>query len=114
MPASSADFVMLSSRSSPFGSDRHCRARAGVTPKLVADPAGTDVALDERLVPGLLEMTAVRAGERAIFDQLHFRDRVPHPEAAFGSRDDRARPVAAWRRLGSARGNGHQTERDGD
>ena len=62
--------------------------------KFVADAAGANILPNKRLVAGLLEMPAVRAGKRAIFDQLHLCGRVPHPEPALGRRGDGARPVA--------------------
>src|SRR4051812_19367790 len=83
-----------------------------VVAELVADPAGAQIGLDERLIAGLLEMAAMGAGERAIFDELHRRRGIAHAEAALRRRDDIAGPVARRGRRPPCRsGDGRDGER---
>ena len=56
MPAPSAVFVTLSSLSSAFGSERHCRARAGVTQHLQV-PVRALLALSPGALLGLRRST---------------------------------------------------------
>src|SRR6185437_5424594 len=56
-----------------------------------------------------VEILAIGAGERGIFDELHRRVRVAHAEAAFGRLAHHLRPVAVGRRDlldGGVRGHG--------
>src|SRR5205085_3030872 len=73
--------------------------------KLVADAAGPHIFVDQRLVTGLLEMPAVRARKRAIFDELHRRRGIAHAKAVVRCRRNGPAPVhlCRFRRRGGGR-----------
>jgi hypothetical protein len=67
--------------------------------KLPADLAGLHIFVDQDGYAFFVELAAVRAGERSIFDQLHLGVRIAHEEAARVGRVDHLAPVAALGRL---------------
>ena len=60
---------------------------ADIVTKFPADLTGLHIGVDQRVHCGLVKFPAMRAGQRAIFDQLHLRVRVPHEESAFRRRE---------------------------
>src|SRR5206468_10946763 len=62
--------------------------------KFVAYPTGPNIRLEQRLITSLLEVAAVRTGERAILDELGRRGRIAHSESTFRRNCDDLCPIA--------------------